>query len=177
LVAGGKEGGSVQYSEKFKSRMVARLVGPDAVSATRLAQEVGVHQSTLSRWLRQCAGSVAPMSKKKRRPQDWSSEEKLAALAEASSLSEEDLGIWLRRKGLKESHLRAWRQASLEALESPRPRRRGKSPEAQRIRTLEKELDRKEKALAEAAALLVLKKKVEAIWGDAEDDTTPRRGQ
>jgi transposase len=47
-----------------------------------------------------------------------------------------------------------------------------RSLEARRVRELEKELRRKDKALAEAAALLVLQKKVQAIWGDADDDTT-----
>lgn len=168
----------MQYSENFRSRMVARMFGPEAISASRLAEEVGVCQSTLSRWRREAAGNFGSMSKKKsRRPQEWSSEEKLAAVMEASGLGPDELGAWLRRKGLKEEHLRQWRQVSLEALSTPRPRRRGKSPEVRKIQALEKELNRKEKALAEAAALLVLKKKVDAIWGDEDDDTPPKRGR
>jgi len=53
----------------------------------------------------------------------------------------------------------------------------GPSVETQRIQALERELRRKDAALAETAALLVLKKKVRAIWGDADDTTDPTRAR
>ncbi len=103
-----------------------------------------------------------------KRPQDWSPEEKLAAVLEAISLSEEDLGAYLRSRGLHEAHLQQWHDQMLCGLE-PLP---GKRAEQRRIKSLEKELQRKEKALAEAAALLVLKKKAQELWEDEDDDTT-----
>jgi transposase len=163
-----------QYSTAFKSRMVRRLIGPSAVSAEALAREVGVGQTMLSRWLRE-SRSVEPMnsSKKKNR---WTGAEKLRVLLEARGLSETDLGVLLRREGLHESDLTAW-QAAAEAALTP-GRRATSSPESQRdqrrIHALERELRRKEAALAETAALLVLKKKVQEIWGDADDATVPR---
>jgi transposase len=162
-----------QYSTAFKSRMLRRLIGPDAVSANALAQEVGVGQTLLSRWLRE-SRTVEPMtsSKKKR----WTGAEKLRVLLEARGLSETDLGALLRREGLHETDLTAW-QAAAEAALTP-GRRAAASPEQQRdqrrIHELERELRRKDAALAETAALLVLKKKVQEIWGDADDLTTPR---
>jgi transposase len=162
-----------QYSTAFKSRMLRRLIGPDAVSANALAQEVGVGQTLLSRWLRE-SRTVEPMtsSKKKR----WTGAEKLRVLLEARGLSETDLGALLRREGLHETDLTAW-QAAAEAALTP-GRRGATSPEQQRdqrrIHELERELRRKDAALAETAALLVLKKKVQEIWGDADDLTTPR---
>jgi transposase len=110
-----------------------------------------------------------------KRPQDWSAEEKLQAVIEASSVSEEDLGAFLRRQGLHEAQLTQWRQLVLSGLKKA-PKRSGRASTAQgrRVRELEQELARKEKALAEAAALLILKKKVQQIWGD-EDDNTPRK--
>jgi transposase-like protein len=108
-----------------------------------------------------------------KRPQDWTAAEKLDAVLEASRLGEAELGEFLRTRGLHREHIEQWRSAAEGGLARP-----GQvSPEARRVRELEKELRRKEKALAEAAALLVLKKKVEAIWGDEDDDTEPKSGK
>ena len=162
----------MKYSKAFKSKMVRRMAGPGAVSANILAEEVGVSQPTLSRWLREAGdGKVGAMKRTNRRPQDWSAGEKLAAVAEASRLSEEELGAFLRRQGLHQAQLDEWRTAMIEAVNGARKRKPKASPEARRVRELEKELRRKDKALAEAAALLVLKKKAQAIWGDGDDDT------
>lgn len=163
------------------------------MSAGALAEEVGVSQSTLSYWLRQAAvaGSVlssastrdsseVTMKQAPKRPKDWTAEDKLRAVLEAASLTEEEIGAFLRRQGLHETHLRQWRRQMLEGLHGLSPgkaKAAGKSPEAKRIRQLERELTRKEKALAEAAALLVLKKKAQAIWGDEDDDTVGKNGK
>jgi len=112
-----------------------------------------------------------------KRPQDWTAEEKLSAVIEAAALSDEELGAFLRRKGIHGAQLKEWRQIVLSGLEKRPPRLSKKSTaEARRIRELERELARKEKALAEAAALLVLKKKAQAIWGDGDDDTAGKNG-
>jgi hypothetical protein len=112
-----------------------------------------------------------------KRPQDWSAEEKLSAVLEAAKLSDEELGAFLRSRGLHEADLVAWRETVLQALKSPARKKSGSlTKDTRKIRKLEKELNRKEKALAEAAALLVLQKKVQAIWGDEDSDTTGRRG-
>jgi hypothetical protein len=99
----------------------------------------------------------------------------MAVVVEASQTPEEELGGLLRRRGLHRSDLERWRRQMLAGLA---PARRSKSsPETRRIRELERNLSRKEKALAEAAALLVLQKKVQALWGDEDDGTTPRSGK
>ena len=93
----------------------------------------------------------------------------------AHGLSETELGALLRREGLHAAQLDDWRAAAETALE-PTRHRRAKAvphPETKRLAEVERELRRKEKALAEAAALLVLKKKLEAYWGDADDTTDP----
>jgi len=168
----------MRYPISLRSKLVRRMTGPSSVSATTLARETGIPQQTLSRWLR-TAGTVPVMEESNdtpaRRPQDWSPEEILAVITEAAQLSDEDLGAYLRRKGLHEAHLEEWRARIVAGLETP-VRRSGRSPEARRIKELERELRRKEKALAEAAALLVLQKKLRAIWGDEEDDTRPKSG-
>ncbi len=108
-------------------------------------------------------------------PRQWSAAEKLQVVVEATALSDDELGEFLRRKGLHASQLEEWHRLATEALSGPKKRAR-KSPEARRNKELEKELRRKEKALAEVAALLVLKKKVQEIWGDEDDDTPTRSG-
>lgn len=169
----------MDYPETFKQQMVSRMSGPGGVSASTLSEEVNVGQTTLSRWLREAA-KIGSMSKEKtlkpRRPQDWTAEEKFQAVKEVSGLPEEELGAFLRSKGLHEAQLEQWRKKAEEgarlALSSPgdTKARRGNSL---RIRELERELRRKDKALAETAALLILKKKLTALWGDEEDATKP----
>lgn len=170
--------------------MVRRMLGPKAVTASALAVEVGISQPTLSRWLRETS-SVRAVEKKndgkarngpgpdaapagpQRRPQDWSTGEKLRAVVETASLEGAELGEYLRRNGLHREQLEAWRGSVTTALERPAASGGGRrtAAETKRIKELERELRRKEKALAETAALLVLRKKVEALWGAADDDT------
>jgi transposase len=168
--------------------MVRKMVGPEGVSATALAREVGIPQSTLSRWLRNTGTAaglalVAPAegaqdTVKPRRPRDWSPEEKLQAVIEAQSLGEDQLGAFLRHKGLHEAQLHQWRTIILAGLQRQPVRPSSKSSaESRRIRTLEKELERKDKALAETATLLVLQKKVQALWGDADVCTGKKSGK
>jgi transposase-like protein len=186
---GEKDHLDVVYSTRLKRSMIQKLAGPGRQSATALAKETGISQSTLSRWLN-VAGSVESMGENrdpetKRRPKDWSAEEKLEVVTEAERLSEEELGEFLRRKGLHEAQLTEWRDlardGALGALGSRKGGSLGKGSsnkgEARRIRELERELKRKDKALAETAALLVLQKKVRAIWGDGDDDTDPKNGK
>lgn len=173
-----------QYSDVFRSRMVERMVGPGAVSANALALEVGVSQNSLSRWLRE-ARSLQGMSEtskgsrkgRERSKKKWSGAEKLRIVMEASALTGSDLGALLRREGVHEAELREWRAAAEAALQEASRSKAKPSNELKRIKELERELDRKEKALAETAALLVLKKKVQAIWGDEDDTTDARSGR
>jgi transposase-like protein len=173
----------LQYTNGFKARMVRRMAGPERVSATALSKEVGVSQATLSRWL--CAArTVGSMGGGQRKmeggansPRHWTAEEKLRVVMEAANLSDDELGAFLRKEGLHETQLEEWRKVITDAAKSAlsgSKKRAKASPEAKRIKQLERELNRKEKALAEVAALLALKKKVDEIWGDGDDDTATK---
>ena len=99
-------------------------------------------------------------------------------LLAAEGLDDAALGALLRQEGLHTAQLAEWRAAAEAALGAQGPRRpAGPSPEAQRIVALERELRRKEAALAETAALLVLKNKVQAIWADEDDTMDPTRAR
>jgi len=157
------------YSDDFKNAMVEKLSGPHARSASALAEEVGVTQSTLSRWLREYGrfGSMGEGMGNKKRPQNWTAEEKMEAVIVYDGMDESERGVYLRGHGLYSVDIDRWREEILQAL-SKKPKKR--DPKDKRIRDLEGELRRKEKALAEAAALLVLKKKAQVIWGDDEEE-------
>jgi transposase len=177
----GEQDDMIPYSAAFRSRMVARLVGPNAITATALGKETGLHQATLSRWLKEAFTLERNMARKKspppapppKQPQEWMPEEKLAIVLEASSLSEGELGVYLRSKGIHEAVLEEWRRQALAGIRGTE-RASKQQTESRRVRELERELRRKEKALAEAAALLILKKKAQEIWGDEDDDTGPK---
>ena len=182
----------MKYSNGFKARMVQRMTGRDRISATRLSEEIGVSQGTLSRWLREAGTEVKrgngvktsiPPSTGARsvRPEDLPAAEKLRLVKEAAELRGEELGAFLRQHGLHEVQLEEWRrkveEAALGALGTPKRGRRRQSPEAKQIRKLQREIDRKDKALAEVTALLALKKKLEALYGEDEDDSTTRTSE
>ena len=173
------------YSEKFKRKMVQRMSLPGGPSATALSQEIGVSQSCLSRWLREAGKMELTQPEQEsretreismpKRPQDWEWEEKLRVVMEARGKKGEELGALLRKEGIHEVDLRDWEMTIRGSLN-----RRGRKPsrnaaDVKRIKELERELRRKEKALAETAALLVLKKKVDAIWGDGDDATGKKK--
>jgi len=160
------------YSEEIKSAMVAKLARPYSISAVELSQEVGIPQQTLSRWVKEYAnfrGNGGGMMKSKR-PENWTAEKKLKAIVEYENLDEEQRGIYLREKGLHSVHLERWQQEFVEAYAYRKKKTRGGDPRQKRIKELEDDLSKKNRALAETAALLVLKKKAQAIWGDPEDE-------
>jgi DNA-binding transcriptional ArsR family regulator len=142
--------------------MLNRLTGKDAISARQLSLETGLRQQTLSRWL-QDASSLSVMPSK-RQTKQWSIDEKIRVLAKASTLTGTELTDLLGREGLMLADYEQWRLALAEEG-------RASLATTKHIRALERELARKEKALAEAAALLVLKKKVNRLWEGEGDDT------
>jgi transposase-like protein len=177
------------YSQTVKDAMIRKLAMPGGKSANALARESGISQSTLSQWLLDAA-TLEPMKRLQpktamtsppRRPQDLLAEERLQRVWEAARLTNEELGAFLRTHGLHEAQLQEWRQAALDALAPRRGRVERKPPATreleQRLEATERDLQRKDKALAEAATLVLLKKKVQAIWGDVDDDTPERNGR
>lgn len=167
------------YSANFRAKMIQKMSGPSPVSAAALSKQVGVSQTTLSRWL-QDARSVASMKirppvdpsppepNRPVRPQDWTPEAKLEFVSKALLASDEELGRLLRQEGVYEVQLNEWKSTVLASLR-PQPQQSAAKTSRQ-VRALERELKRKNKALAETAALLVLRGKFDALWGDEGDD-------
>lgn len=170
------------YSETFRTKLVQKMLLPNARPVSALAREAGVPEGTLFRWKKEITlgGMSADRTDDKtppptKPPHQWSAEEKLAVVLEAAAVAEAELGAFLRRKGLHAAQLAEWRKQMLAALDGRggKADRKAANVEARRVRDLERELRRKDKALAEAAALLILKKKAQAIWGDEDDNTDP----
>jgi transposase-like protein len=156
----------LRYSPKFKERVVSKALEP-GVSIAATARSSGVSKATLYFWVQQAR--MGPMAKKKsgrpRRQNKWSPEEKLRIIMEASALSDEELGAFMRREGLHDADLEEMRAAALAGLQ-PKVIQRGPSAQELELKKVKRELRRKEKALAEAAALLVLQKKFQALMED-----------
>lgn len=156
------------YPEQQKDSLVKRMLPPSNANVPKLSRETGIPQDTLYGWRRQARQAQeltrTPATGSGER---WSSKEKFAMVVETAALSEVERGEYCRKRGLYPAHLQAWRQACEQANAGARPRTDGPGLTARRrIRELEQELRRKEKALAETAALLVLRKKAQAIWGE-----------
>jgi transposase len=151
------------YSIAFKQKMVERLTGKNAVSAVRLARDTGIRQQNLSRWLQEARSLPYVVSSNESGPR-WGVEQKAQLVANAAKLSGEQLTAYLAEQGVKLADFERWRSALQDDSH-------GSTAAGKRIRQLERELARKEKALAEAAALLVLKKRVQSLYPDEDDDT------
>lgn len=160
----------MQYSEEFKEQMVRKMTGPSKMSANRLSQQCGVGQPTLSKWLREAKVSAMTKSTKGRSPKRWTASEKLRVVMAAAAAGEAGRGELLRREGLHEADLERFQRDLTEVVESSsKPGRPKRDPgDKKRIQQLEREVRRKDKALAEATALVVLSKKLNAYFGEDE---------
>jgi transposase len=150
------------------------MMSPHSVSVSQLCKETGVTDVTLYKWRRdyQNRGVAVPANNKK--SEDWTAKDKLAVVIETASLNEIQLSEYCRTKGLYKEQIDQWKIAALSGYKNSTQMKRTQSQhrreDKQKIKILERELNRKEKALAETAALLVLSKKWEAIWGGNEED-------
>jgi transposase-like protein len=163
-----------QYSEGFRERAVQMMMAPRAKSVAQVSRETGASEQALYNWRNRFRAQGKAVPADPSNPESWSGENKLAVVIETAGLNEEELAEYCRRKGLYVEQIRRWREAAIAGTQTLRPlsteERRDLQQERKKTRQLEKELRRKDKALAETAALLVLQKKAQAIWGDGEDD-------
>ena len=153
------------YAENFKKSMVQKLLLPSGSSVLSLSRETGVSEQNLYNWKVKYQNRGSGESQ--RSPRQWKNEEKYEALLEAARLTGEDLGKWLREKGLRSEHIEIWRHEMKKNLNQQKKNTELKEAK-NRIKELERELHRKDKALAEMSALVVLKKKVRLLWGDED---------
>lgn len=156
-----------RYSTEFKESIIVRLLAPRNENVPTVSKETGIPLETLYTWRTQYRHNMRPLTSEViRSNENYESEEKLMAVIETASLSEIELGEYCRRKGYYAEQIAGWRASIVKGLSSKpdKAEREQLQQQGKEIRQLHQELNRKEKALAEAAALLILGKKVEALW-------------
>jgi transposase len=154
-----------RYSDEFKARAVARLLPPESAAIPRLSQEIGVSVATLERWMSDALSRPAERA--------WTAAARLEAVITTAAMDEAQRSAWCREQGPFPSDLQQWRQSAMTALSQPEEARASPQEtreDRKRIKELERDLRRKEKALAETAALLVLSKKLEALFQEGGDE-------
>lgn len=156
-------------AEELVQKGKMRLLPPYNWSLRQVADEVGCSPGTVFKWRKQLEehGTLVP---EKPNTTDWTTEQKFAFVLESAPLNELELGEYCREQGLYPELLTEWKlnciQANTATVKKTDIDTRG---DRKRIKTLEKELNRKEKALAETAALLVLREKCNALWEKDEE--------
>ena len=156
-----------KYVTEFKENIIARMLPPRSESVSSISKETGISVDTLYTWRIQYRNNQhVPAISASGLLRNHDSEEKLMAIIETASLSETELGEYCRRKGYYPEQIAGWRASIVQGLSAPpnKADREQLQQQSKLIKQLHQELNRKEKALAETAALLVLGKKVAALW-------------
>ena len=158
----------------MKESIVVRMLQGDE-SVTDIQRETGVGINTLYRWRDKALNQKGLSATTKYKNADkWSSQDKFTVVLETANLSEIEFSEYCRNKGIYPEQVKEWKLACMNANDGEKASNSKASKELREERLekekLAKELHRKEKALAEAAALLVLRKKANAIWGTEEED-------
>ena len=164
----------MKYSKKRKEAVLKKMMAPHNRSIKELAAEEGISEATLYNWRNKARKQGLLLPDSDTVPSGWTARDKFAAVLESGSLNEQEKAEYCRRKGIYPEQLDQWRSACEAANDWDRQAnevlKNEQKSSQKRIKELEKELQRKEKALAETAALLVLRKKAEAIWGNSEEE-------
>lgn len=163
------------YSNERKAELLQMMLPPLNLTITEVSRREGVTAMSLRNWRKRVRDKGYVVVTDPDHPtESWSAEMKFAAVVECASLSEIELGEYCRRKGLFPEQIAAWRQTFLSGMSPERqPQKVDREQTRQdqkRIQQLERELNRKDKALAETAALLVLRKKLNDYWGVEDED-------
>lgn len=163
------------YTKEFKDSILKRLDSPTNETVSSLAEELNISKSTIYQWVRTNNKKQKDNPINLKSKNNWSSQDKFHVVLETATLSGNELAEYCRRKGIYVEEIKAWKEQCLNAnmisiKEDPAKLKSILREEQQKNKELQRELRRKEKALAETAALLVLRKKAQAIWGDEEEE-------
>ena len=162
------------YPRKVKETAIRMMLPPENKSISQIEQTLGIPETTLKKWRQELRanGYAAPANGE---PADqWSSQDKFLIVLETNNMSEAELSEYCRQKGLYREQVHQW-QENCQNANSDIPGRIAEIMQQEKamqreLRQVKKELQRKESALAETAALLVLRKKAEAIWGTSDEE-------
>ena len=163
-----------RYSPERRASVLNKFLPPYNKTVVEVAREEGISEQTLYNWRKKLREEGQVVPGKKSSSEDWSAEARLAVVIESASLSESELGQYCREKGLYPEQVKRWKQACLQGFQNSEGQTRAIRQQAKadraEIKALKRELRKKEKALAEAAALLVLRKKLKAFYGEEPEE-------
>ncbi|MBB2483562.1 transposase [Bacillus sp. APMAM] len=169
-----KSNNGKRYTEEMKESILKRMMPPNNESVSQISKELGITEPTLYKWRKEARIAGNPTPGGGHVSEQWSSEDKFLIVMETYAMNQAELAEYCRKKGLYKEQIETWRDSCLNAnaRDSNQTKQLNQElkEEKRKAKTLEKDLRKKEKALAEAAALLLLRKKVQAIWGDQEDE-------
>jgi len=150
---------------------------PHRQSVAQISQELGIHQATLYNWRKswRLQGEMVPASEKD--PEGWTAADKFTVVLESAGFNATELSAYCRERGLFPEQVDRWRQTAQDAnanavltMAEQRDLEKRHQQDQKEIKQLKQDLRRKEKALAEAAALLIAAKKIQAFWGEDGED-------
>ena len=164
-----------RYSEAVQTDLRKKMSLPHRYRVAQIFQALGIHQVTLYNWrkLWRLQGDVVPASEKD--PDSWSAADKFTVVLESAGFNATELSSYCRERGLFAEQVDRWRQTAQDAnavltMAEQRDLEKRQQQDQKEIKALKQDLRRKEKALAEAAALLIAAKKIQAFWGEDGDD-------
>lgn len=161
-----------RHTKEFKNAITGKMFPPDAKTIKELVDETGISSQTLYNWRREALGRGNAAVGSTEPAHNWSDEAKLAVVIETAALNTQERSEYCRSRGLYPEQIEQWRNAAVAGQSkslSTREREEFRAAKAE-VKRLKKDLARKDKALAEAAALMVLRKKGQAIFGELGDD-------
>lgn len=164
----------MKYPKERREAVLRKMQPPENRSMAEIAEEEGISLGTLYNWRKEARSEGRLFPDSDTTPEGWTSADKFAAVLEAAAMNEEQLAEYCRKRGLYPEQVAEWREACVMANDTRENRvkslKAARKDDRKRVKKLEAELRRKDKALAEAAALLVLSKKVAALWGEDEGE-------
>ena len=152
----------MKYTTTFKKAVLRKVLPPENRSVHSVSKEMGVGEITIHRWISQIKDGTLNLEQDEENPSGQRNmTEKLNLLLEYQKIPQEENGEWLRKNGLHEEHLAIFQQEikTLMANKSDDKDKEIKELKKQ-LAKKDKELKRKEAALAELAAIMTLKKKL-----------------
>ena len=173
---------ATKYTDAIKASVISKVLAPNAPGVIELAKEFNIPKATIYTWMFNMRNKNNKEEQVQQRPKDQSPASKLQAVMDTLGKTEQEQSAYCRTKGIYYNHIEAWKQQILESLgaatsstdKSFNAKEKENKATNQRIqdemKQLKSDLNRKDKALAELTALLVLKKKADLLWGDNEGD-------
>ena len=170
-----------KYTDAIKASVLSKALAPNAPGVIELAKEFNIPKATIYTWMINMKNKNNKKEYVKQRPKDQSPASKLQAVMDTLGKTEQEQSAYCRAQGIYHNHIEAWKQQMLSSLavtstsvNISKAKEKENKAASQRIqdemRQLKSNLTRKDKALAELTALLVLKKKADLLWGDNEGD-------